>query len=68
MMCPYTLYTKAVKNILFEILNSFGKRVFFTEYKECIPPKQQIENMSKAGYKFKIDGKNATKKKVLELL
>ena len=52
----------------FEIVNEKGVVVFNTEYNECIPTKQQIDDMSKAGYKFKIDGKNATKKKVLELI
>ena len=52
----------------FEVIGMDGKTVFQTEYRECIPAKHQIDDMSKSGYKFKIDGKNVTKKKLLELL
>lgn len=51
----------------FEVIGIDNKTVFQTEYKECIPPKSEIESMYKAGYKFKIDGKSTTKKKVLEI-
>ena len=52
----------------FEVVNEKGTVVFNTEYKESLPPKQQLDDMNKNGYKFKVDGKNVTKKKLLELL
>ena len=54
--------------IQFEVVNENGKTVFVTEYDECLPPKQQIDDMRKSGYKFKIDGKVITLKKLNEKL
>lgn len=45
-----------------------GEIIFVTEQISCIPPKRQIEIMTKAGYKFKIDGKIITKKRIEEIL
>lgn len=46
------------EKILFEEFNSKGKRIFFTESKECIPPKKDMEHRSEAnGYTYKLNGK-----------
>lgn len=50
----------------FEIYNDKGNRVFYTFQGSCIPSKLEIESMSKAGYKFKMDGKNISKTKLIE--
>lgn len=39
-----------------------------TEYEELMPSKQQCEHMFKAGYKFRLDGRIITKKKLDEYL
>ena len=51
----------------FEIIQN-GKRIFVTEHVSCIPPKRQIEIMTKTGCKFKMDGKIITKKRIEEIL
>ena len=53
---------------IFEVFNDKGKRRYFTYYKESIPPKEQLEAMLRAGYKIKINGTIATKKKLNEFL
>lgn len=45
-----------------------NKTLFYTFDKTCMPPLPQINLMFKAGYKFKIDGKNATKKFIEQIL
>lgn len=52
----------------FEVINPFGKVVNNTEYEECIPNKEQIESMLKAGYKFKLNGKNLNRKELNSFL
>lgn len=39
-----------------------------TEYVSCIPDDRQLTALSKAGYKFKINGKSVSKKKVEEFI
>ena len=51
----------------FEIFQN-GTKIFHTSQGSCIPPKRQIDIMSKTGCKFKIDGKIATKKAIEGLL
>lgn len=51
----------------FEVINPDGETVFNTESKKCIPTKSQIESMAKAGYKFKLDGKSISKKKLEDM-
>ena len=51
----------------FEVFNDKGVRVFYTYQEQCIPTKTQISSMLKQGYKFKIDGKNLSKSKALEV-
>ena len=48
------------------ILN--GRTMMSTNYIECIPPEEHIVSMAKAGYKFKIDGKIVTQKKIKEFI
>lgn len=52
----------------FEVINNEGKTVFGTHEVQCIPAMNTIISMSKAGYKFKFDGKQVSKKKLGELL
>ena len=52
----------------FEVINEKGKTDMSTEYMRYIPTKSEITSMQKNGYKFKIDGKMATKKMIDELL
>lgn len=51
----------------FEVLNEKGVAVMGTNSPSCIPDDNQLSSMSKAGYKFKIDGKSASVKKVKEV-
>ena len=48
------------------ILN--GKTMMSTDYIECIPNENHIISMAKAGYKFKIDDKAITQKKIKEFI
>ena len=50
-----------------EVINDKGKTVYYTCKEKDIPNKEYLNSMSDAGYKFKIDGKVASKKKVEEL-
>lgn len=52
----------------FEIFNDKGKREFYTYEKECIPPKHEIDVMSKNGWKFKLDDKVISKTKLNEMI
>ncbi len=52
----------------FEAIDIKGDTIFNTTQKSCIPDKPQIESMCSVGYKFKIDGKIISKKKLLEFL
>ena len=51
----------------FEVINDKGVSVMNTEHKSCIPDDSQLSSMIKAGYKFMIDGKAASVKKVKEV-
>ena len=51
----------------FEVVNDKNKTMYYTYEIEGIPTKEYLDSMSNAGYKFKIDGKIASKKKVEEL-
>lgn len=54
--------------IKFEVINDKGTAVMSTEYISCIPNDSQLTAMSKAGYKFKIDGKAVSVKKIKEFV
>ena len=51
----------------FEIINQEDKTVMQTGYVECIPDKETIDFMIMGRYKFKIDGKIVSKKKIDEI-
>lgn len=51
----------------FEVVNDKNKTMYYTNEIKEIPSKEYLDSMSNAGYKFKIDGKIASKKKVEEL-
>ena len=48
----------------FEVVDRNNRTVMNTSDLSCIPNKEQINSMSKAGYKFKIDGKAINKNKI----
>lgn len=52
----------------FEIINDKNKTVYYTYNTECVPCKEHLASMTNAGYKFKIDGKIVSKKKIEELI
>ena len=52
----------------FEAINSQNKVVMNTKYEERVPDKEQCEHMLKVGYKFRLDDKILTKKKLDEFL
>ena len=51
----------------FEVINDKGKTVYYTYETKDIPNHEDMNSMIEAGYKFKIDGKAASKKKIEEL-
>lgn len=52
----------------FEIYNDKKCRVFVTNSKECLPQKEHVDSMLKKNYKFKLDGKQMTKKELNQLI
>lgn len=52
----------------FEVINSSGITVMSTKCMSCIPDDKQLSSMSKAGYKFKIDSKAVSIKKIKEFI
>ena len=52
----------------FEVVNDKNVPMMSTTYISCIPEKDELTSMSKAGYKFKLDGKSITIKKLIEKL
>lgn len=50
----------------FEVIDNKGNTIFNTTEKICLPNKLEIESLTCAGYKFKLDGKIVSKKKLLE--
>ena len=52
----------------FEVFDDKKIRKYWCKSKKCLPKIAEIAAMTKAGYKFKIDGKIASKKKVEELI
>ena len=48
----------------FEVINDRNKTVMQTAHMSCIPDKELLNAMSKAGYKFKLNGKMTTIKKL----
>lgn len=52
----------------FEVINDKNKVVMHTKYTSCMPNKDALNLMAKAGYKFKLDNKAITVKKLNERL
>ena len=52
----------------FEVVNDKNKVVMNTTSPGCIPSKDALSLMSKAGYKFKLNGKVVTIRKLYETL
>lgn len=52
----------------FEVVNDKNKTVMSTMSPSCVPDKEELNSISKAGYKFKLDGKAITIKKLNEQL
>lgn len=53
--------------MMFTVINKDGRTVMRTEFPSCIPDKEQIDSMIKAGYKFKNEGKVISKTQIEEL-
>lgn len=51
----------------FEVINSIGNTVFWTEHYSCIPSTEQLTLMAKNQYKFRLDGKSVSASKISEL-
>ena len=49
-------------------VDMFGTRKAIYKKIEVFPTKEEISSMSKAGYKFFLDGKKVTYKKVIEII
>ena len=52
----------------FEVVDDKNKTVYFTHTISGIPQKEHLSAMSNAGYKFKIDGRVVSKKRIEEML
>ena len=52
----------------FEVINDKNKTIMNTEILSCIPDKNTLDSISKAGYRFRLDGKIITVKKLKEQL
>lgn len=52
----------------FEIVNDRGISVMSTVYISCIPEYDQLLSMTQAGYKFRLDGKIISKRRLKELM
>ena len=55
-------------NMKFEVINDRNKPVYYTHKIKDIPTREFLSSMVDAGYKFKIDGKIVSKKRVEELI
>ncbi|MDD6022207.1 MAG: hypothetical protein PUB94_06125 [Oscillospiraceae bacterium] len=56
-----------MKDMKFQVVNDKGSPVMETEHISCIPDYSSLSSMSKAGYKFKVDGKIINLKKIKEM-
>lgn len=50
----------------FEVVNDKNKTVMRTTSPSCVPDKDMLNLISKAGYKFKLDGKTISCKSIIE--
>lgn len=53
--------------MIFEIFNEKGARIFYTYQEQCIPSKSEIKSMLASNHKIKLDGKNLSKTKAIEI-
>lgn len=51
----------------FQVVNDKGNIVMQTDYEECIPKIEELSMIQKAGYKFKLDGKSISPRKIKEI-
>ena len=54
--------------MIFQVLSDKGKVMMRTEHFSCLPKDSELASLSKAGYKFKIDGKQCSLKRVKEYI
>jgi hypothetical protein len=54
--------------VKFEILNDKNQVVMWCEKASCIPPLEELKLMSQSKYKYKLNGKNVTLKKLKEII
>lgn len=52
----------------FEIFNDKGKIVFQCHQTSCLPTIAEVKSMATVGYKFKLDGKQITRKNLIEFI
>lgn len=52
----------------FKVINENGICVMSTTHESCIPDEDQLKDMAKYGYKFKLDNKAISAKKLKEYL
>lgn len=52
----------------FEVINEKNKVVMHCNHFSCLPTVEEMQIMSKAGYKFKVDGKNTSITKLKEMV
>lgn len=50
----------------FEVVNRDGQVVMWTDSVDCIPAPNELDVMTSAGYRYKIDGKIVSKSKITE--
>lgn len=51
----------------FEVINDKGVAVMQTGSESCVPNEDELVIMNRAGYRFKVDGKIVTMKKLKEI-
>lgn len=51
----------------FEVIDDKNKTIYYTYKIKDIPPNEDLTSINNAGYKFKIDGRIASRKKIEEL-
>ena len=51
----------------FEVINDKSKPVMTCTQESCVPPADMLKSMSAAGYKFRLDGKVVSVKKIMEV-
>jgi hypothetical protein len=54
--------------MIFEVINDKGEKAMYTEYISCIPDKEILTSMYNVGYKFRLDGKAITIKKLKDMI